>query len=107
MSFQEKATQTPESQSIEKTLVCRHCDGQTERLVEENRGTVIRCSNCGIFGDADEILQAARDYFAHRFVHGKIDDFQRRLAADTSHLKNVIYTAGKVPPLSPPDFIFR
>ena len=68
---------------------------------------MIRCSNCGIFGDADEVLKAACDYFSHRFVYGKIDDFRRRLAADTKHLKNAVYTPGKLPTISSPDLIFR
>ena len=106
-SSQGKSTQKPDSQSIEKTLVCRRCDGQTERLVEEGKRDLARCTRCGVVSDYEEAVQRAKGYFQRSFVHGKIDDFRRRMTADTKHLKNVVYTPGKLPALSPPDFIFR
>ena len=106
-SPQEKATKKPESQSIEYALVCRLCDGPTERAVTDSDGVVIRCVRCGTVGDENKVIQRARAYFEHCFGYGKIDSFQRRLSADTKHLKNVVYTPGKLPTLSPPDFVFR
>ena len=54
-----------------------------------------------------KLCRGPRDISKRSFVHGKIDDFRRRMTADTKHLKNVVYTPGKLPALSPPDFIFR
>ena len=107
MSFQDKSTQKPESQSIEKTLVCRHCDDPAERLVEKSKRDLVRCPRCGIVSDYEEAVQRAKGYFQRSFVHGKINDFMGRMAADTKHLKNVVYTPGKLPAISSPDFIFR
>ncbi len=106
-SSQGKSTQKPESQSIEYALVCRICDGPTERAVTDSDCVVIRCTRCGTFGDEDKVIQAASTYFEHCFGYGKIDGFQRRLSVAMKSLPNVVYTPSQLPKIAKPNFVFR
>ena len=92
---------------ISKTLVCRRCDGIPELVSEEGCGDVVRCPRCGVSSDRDEVVRAAQEYLARSVMHDELNDFQRRMVSSTKRFKGVSYNPGKLPTLTPPDFIFR
>ena len=88
-------------------LVCRRCEVRPQVVKEEGRGDVVRCPRCDVFGDKDEVIRLAREYSARSVMHSHIRDYQRGQVAATKGLKNVSYSPGKLPALTPPDFIFK
>ena len=92
---------------ISKTLVCRRCDEIPELVRQEGGGKVVRCPRCGVSSDRDEVVRAAQEYLARSVMHNELNDFQRRMVSSTKRFKGVSYNPGKLPTLTPPDFIFR
>lgn len=90
-----------------KALVCRRCEIVPELVSEEGRGDVVRCSTCGASGNHDVVFRAAQEYLLRGRSHDLIRNFQRRQIRNTRGMKNIRYVPGKLPKLSPPDFIFR
>ena len=90
-----------------KTLYCRRCNGLPERIREEGKRDLVRCPQCGVVSDYEEAVQMAKEFFARSFVHSEYRKPQQKTAADFKGSKNVSYRPGKIPILSPPDFIFR
>ena len=90
-----------------KTLYCRLCNGLPERIVEEGKRDLARCPKCGVVSDYEEAVQRAKEYFARSLVYSEHRKHQQKTAAAFKGSKNVSYRPGKIPILSPPDFIFR
>ena len=88
------------------TLICRRCERVPE-LVGEKGHQEVHCARCGVRGEAEEARLAAIEYFKQSFVHSKIRDFQRNMAAGLKGVKNVVYTPGALITQTVPDFIVR
>lgn len=89
-----------------KTLVCRRCERPPELVKTENAGDVVRCPRCQVSGNHDEVITAAKKYLGRSVSYSAIEGMQRRLQTSASRSKHVTYKPGKLPSLTPPDFIF-
>ena len=86
-----------------QTLVCRRCKVPPELVREEGQGDIIRCPQCGVFGDKEEAIRAA----AQEVQRGMIDGLQNTLTRRFSRSKTVRYIPDKRPQRVAPSFVFR